>query len=264
MSDVPNGSSDAPREAAKVLGRESLRPPLPKRFYKAASVEDARESDGALAFRVVLDGRALKTPRKRAFGVPSRALAEAIVAEWAAQGAEIDPATMPLTRIANTAIDAVADAMSEVASDIVAFAGSDLLCYRAEGPPELAARQRAHWDPVVRWSEEALGAHFIIGKGVMPVAQPEEALARLGASLQDFDAFQLAALHVLTTLSGSALLALYLALGAGTAEAVWAAAHVDEDYQIELWGRDDEAEARRAYRLEEFRAACRVLASGAA
>ncbi len=238
----------------EMPGREALRPPLPKRFYKAATVEGADR-----AYRILLDGRRVKTPGKRDFAVPSRALAEAIAGEWAAQGERIDPATMPLTRIANTVIDGVADEAAKVADDIRAFAASDLLCYRAPSNEELAMRQRAAWDPVLAWARCELGARFVLAEGVMPVEQPVEALARVRAALEALDPFRLAALHVMMTLTGSALLAIALARGRLTCAEAWAAAHIDEDWQIEQWGKDSEAEARRRHRFAEFQAASRLL-----
>lgn len=254
-----SGGSDENSKAEtgpKVPGKEALRPPLPKRFYKDVTVTAG--ADGSHEVR--LDGRSVKTPKKRPLAFPTPALAEAIAAEWRSQGAEIDPATMPMTRIANTAIDAVTDALPEVAADIVAFAGSDLLCYRAEGPEALQQRQAAAWAPVLAWAREALGARFLLAEGVMPVTQPEAALAGVGRAVATLDAFAISALHVMTTLTGSALLALAHARGFLSADAAWAAAHVDEDYQIELWGPDAEAEARRAYRKSEFEAASRLYA----
>lgn len=250
-----SGDEEKPGAVPKVLGREPLRPPLPKRFYKGATVSVG--ADGAQ--QILLDGRPLKTPKKRPLAVHSAGLAEAMAAEWAAQGKLIDPATMPLTRIANTAIDAVADAMDEVRADVVAFAGSDLVCYRAADNEALCRRQAAAWDPVVAWARQRLGARFVLGEGVMPVEQPTEALDRVAAAVGMFDMFQLSALHVLTTITGSALLALAHANGALDADAVWAAAHVDEDFQIEFWGPDAEAEARRVFRRGEFDAASRML-----
>lgn len=255
MTGEQNGDNGVPAKPPKILGKESLRPPLPKRFYKAASVAPA--GDGS--FQILLDGKGLKTPKKRAFAVPSAALAEAIAAEWNAQGTLIDPATMPLTKISNTAIDAVSDTRAEVAADIVAFAGSDLLCYRAEGPEALQRRQAAAWDPVIAWAREALSARFILAEGVMPIVQPQAALDRIAAAVAPFEPFSLSALHMLTTLTGSALLALAHANGALSDGEAWAAAHVDEDYQIELWGPDAEAEDRRTFRKSEFEAASRML-----
>lgn len=242
------------RVEVKVLGREPLRPALAKRLYKSATIETR---DGGLV--VLLDGRTIMTPRKRELVVPSAALAEALAAEWAAQGERIDPATMPLTRIATTAIDAVADHMTAVADDIVAFAASDLLCYRATGPEPLVTRQAARWDPVLEWARGELGASLVPAAGVMPVEQGDEMLARVGAALEGLDPFRLASLHIMTTLTGSALLALAHARGRLTLEEVWSVAHVDEDWQIEQWGADAEAEARRRHRFTEFAAASRLL-----
>lgn len=287
-----NGDTTTP---AKVPGREPLRPPPPKRFYKSASFERSpsrRPSRGegqgegrqqapaqgaaphpvplplpsagawgeGVSFRILLDGRVVKTPKKRLLAVPTKALAEAIAGEWNAQGERIDPETMPLTRLANTAIDAVAGHMEDVAADIVAFAGSDLLCYRDESDERLALRQSLHWDKVLDWAQTCLGARLEVTNGVMPIEQPGEALRQIGAALEGCDAFELAALHVMTTLTGSAVLALAHAKRSITAEQAWRAAHVDEDFQIGLWGADAEAEARRAARWREFAAASRVVA----
>jgi chaperone required for assembly of F1-ATPase len=202
----------------------------------------------------------VRTPAKAGLVVPSRALAEAIAAEWEAQATHIDAATMPLTRLANTAIDGVAARHAQVCADIAAFAASDLVCYRAEGPEPLVQRQGRQWDPVLAWAGEALGARFEVASGLMPVAQPEGAAAAVAAALAGLDAFRLAALHVMTTLTGSALLALAHARGALSAEAAWAAAHVDEDWQIGQWGEDAQAAARRARRWAEMQAASRMLA----
>jgi chaperone required for assembly of F1-ATPase len=202
----------------------------------------------------------VRTPAKAELAVPTRALAEAIAAEWEGQAERIDAATMPLTRLVNTAIDSVAARMSQVQADIAAFAMSDLVCYRADEPEPLVQRQRQHWDPILAWAREALGARFEVATGLMPVAQPEQARAAVAAALDGLDAFRLAALHVMTTLTGSALLALAHARGALTAEAAWAAAHVDEDFQISQWGEDTQAAVRRARRWAEMQAASRLLA----
>jgi chaperone required for assembly of F1-ATPase len=239
----------------KTPGKESLRPPLAKRFYKSVSVEK-----GEGGFEILLDGRPVRTPKKLALAVPTRALVDAIAAEWAAQGAHIDPATMPLSKLAITTLDGVAGHMAEVASDIVKFAGSDLLLYRAAGPEALVNLQADAWDPVLRWAETEFGACFALAKGVMPVNQSPEALERIAAAVAPYDAMALAALHVMTTLTGSALLALAHAKGRLSADAAWAAAHVDEDWQISRWGIDVEAAERREKRLREMQAASRFLA----
>lgn len=253
MSEAKNGSKGASPEA-RIPGKESLRAPLPKRFYKSVTVAPR---DGG--FALLLDGRSIKTPKRKDLVLPTRALADAIAAEWAAQTERIDPDTMPLTRIANTAIDAVADHMREVAADIVAFAGSDLLCYRAAAPEGLVARQKALWNPVLDWARDVLGAGLSLAEGVVHIAQPKDAMARIETALSGLDAFRLACLHVMTTLTGSALIALAHARGKLNLEDAWAAAHVDEDWQIEQWGRDAEADARRIKRFAEFEAASRLL-----
>lgn len=227
---------------------------LPKRFYRDVSVgEEAGE------FRILLDGRGVRTPSKKPLAVPTRALADAVAGEWRGQSAVIDPATMPLTRILNSAIDGVSGREAEIAADIVKYAGSDLLCYRAEHPEELVTRQARHWDPVLAWAKADLECRFVLAAGIMPVTQSDEALARFAKALEGLDALRLAALHVVTTLLGSALLALAHARGNIGADATWAAAHVDEDFQIEQWGEDAEAAERRTFRRAEFDAASRIL-----
>jgi chaperone required for assembly of F1-ATPase len=237
----------------KVLGRDAA-PQLPARFYKLASV-----SEGADGFGVALDGRALKTPSKLPLRVPSRLLAQAIAAEWAAQGERIDPSSMPLTRLANTAIDAVAPNLASVQADIVQFAGSDALCYRAAEPARLAELQAATWDPILKWAAEALGARFVTQTGILHVSQPQETLAAVGRAVAPFDAFQLTALHVMTTVMGSSVLALAVATGALDAPTAWRAAHLDEDWQIATWGSDGEATDRRERRWREMDAAVAFL-----
>jgi chaperone required for assembly of F1-ATPase len=246
--------SDGKDNAGRLPGKEPLRAPLPRRFYASAAV--APSGDG---YAVRLDGRPVRTPKKHLLALPTAPLAEAIAAEWNAQGERVDPDTMPLTKLANTALDGVVPHRAAVAADIVAYAGSDLLCYRAAAPEPLARRQRAAWDPVLAWAEAELGARFALGEGVMPVAQTAAALARIAAALDRFGPLQLAALHVMTTLTGSALLALAHALGRLTVEQAWAAAHVDEDWQVSQWGEDAEAAARRQHRLAEMRAASTFL-----
>jgi chaperone required for assembly of F1-ATPase len=227
---------------------------MPKRFYKQVSSQPRGDM-----FEVLLDGRNLKTPKRIDLLLPTHALAEAIAAEWAGQGEHIDPASMPLTQLANTAIDGVAGREADVRSDILKYAGSDLLCYRAEAPAALVERQAVAWDSVLEWAERVLGARFILANGVMPVTQPDEALRAVAANLEGLDAFRLASLHVMTTLMGSAVLALAHARGRLTAAEAWKAAHVDEDWQIEQWGEDAEAAARRRRHWEELRAASRLL-----
>jgi chaperone required for assembly of F1-ATPase len=243
---------DKPTGPIKVPGREQ--PTLPKRFYKNVSVE-ARDGESA----VLLDGRPVRTPKKLLLVVPTRVLADAIAAEWAAQGETIDPATMPLSKLAITARDGVADHKDEVAAEVVKFAGSDLLCYRAEAPEGLVALQAKAWNPVLHWLEHELGARFLLGEGVMPVEQSQAVLDGVARMVAPYDSMTLTALHVMTTLMGSAALALAHAKGRLSADDAWAAAHVDEDWQIAQWGVDVEAAERRAKRWREMQAASRFL-----
>ena len=237
-----------------MTAKDALRAPLPKRFYKDVSI--APHDEG---FAILLDGRPVRTPAKRQLVLGVEALAEAVAAEWEAQGERIDPAAMPLTRLANTALDAVADKMEGVASDIAAFAASDLLCYRAEAPEALVRRQADAWDPLLAWAKSALGADLAVRSGLMPIEQPPQAIASVRRALDRLDALSLAATHVLTTLTGSAILALAHVEGRLSLEEAWSAATVDERWQSEQWGRDAEAEEKAAQRLAEATAAARCL-----
>jgi chaperone required for assembly of F1-ATPase len=178
--------------------------------------------------------------------------------EWDAQTDVIDPARMPLTRLANSVIDAVADKPAPVAGEIAKYLGADLLLYRADAPTGLVENQVRAWDPVLAWAHDQFGARFVLAQGVVYVPQPQEAIAAIRAAIPA-EPWRLGALSVITTLTGSALLALALAQGALAAEAAWAAAHVDEDWQMSQWGRDELALARRQYREAEFQAAVTVL-----
>lgn len=228
---------------------------LRKRFYGDVTV--AAEDAG---WGIRLDGRQLCTPAGAALTLPARPLAEAVAEEWERQGERIDPAAMPLTRLVNAAIDRVQGREEAVVGEIAAYSASDLLCYRAPGPEALVAMQRAHWDAVLGWVESEFGARFEPAEGVVHRAQPEGALAAVRREIARFDAFGLAALHAITTLTGSALLALAHARGRLGTEEVWRAAHVDEDWQISQWGEDAEAAARRAARRREMEAASRLIA----
>jgi chaperone required for assembly of F1-ATPase len=229
----------------------NMRPPPVRRFYKAAEV---READGRHA--LLLDGRGARTPGQNPVAARSRALMLEVAAEWERQSEIIDPTEMPLTRLLNSAIDGVAHTMRETRADILGYAGSDLLCYRAMEPDTLVARQAHAFDPVLHWAAGSLGARLNVTAGVMHVAQPPEALAAIGAALDAYDdPVSLAALSVMTTLTGSALLALAVARGFLSPQDAWRAAHVDEDFQAERWGADAEAIARREARWREFEAA---------
>jgi chaperone required for assembly of F1-ATPase len=238
------------------MGREpsKRKRSLPERFYK--EVTTAPDSEGVA---VLLDGKPTRTPAKAKLTVPSQALADAIAEEWRAQGEHIDPETMRLTKLANSAIDGVRGRESAVLDDLIAFAGSDLLCYRADAPEGLIAKQIEHWDPVLAWAKRDLGAPLNLAQGIVHVVQPQASLDRLRERLKGFDAFNLAALHVMTMLTGSALLALTVALKRLTPEEAWEAAHVDEDWQISQWGEDAEAAVRQERRRQEFEAAANML-----
>ena len=237
--------------------RRGGRPDLRKRFYERAHVADeAGEGDG---FPVLLDGKPIKTPARQMLAAPTQALAGHIAQEWNAQEQVIDAARMPLTRLANVVIDAVAEQAKPVADEVAKYLGSDLLFYRADAPPGLVARQAQAWDPVLAWARDDLGARFVLVEGVVYAAQPSEAIAAARAAIPT-DLWQLGAVASITALTGSALLALALAHEQLDADAAWAAAHVDEDWQMAQWGRDDIALARRAFRYTEMQAAAAVLA----
>jgi chaperone required for assembly of F1-ATPase len=228
---------------------------LPKRFYERIAVEPA--ADG---FAVVLDGRPIRTPARAQLVVPREPVAEAIAAEWRGQGERIDPARMPATRLANSALDGVAARTGAVIDEVVSFAGSDLLFYRAEAPEQLVTRQAALWDPILAEAEQALAVRFVLAEGVMPVEQSAPALAVVRRAVP-VEPFALAGVNLLTTLTGSALIALAVRRGALPLDAAWAAAHVDEDWNISLWGEDAEAAARRARRYRDAEAAA-IFAAG--
>ncbi len=239
-----------PVEAVQRSTRKHLR----QRFYKIAHVD---EDDGGFAVR--LDGRAVRTPARRALRAPTHALADALAAEWNAQEELIDPLDMPLTRLANSIIDGVVDVTAAVAAEIEKYLASDLVVYRAPAPPSLIARQAQVWDPIVEWAREALGARFVLAEGINFVTQPEAALAAGRAAIPG-DPWRLGALHAITTLTGSALIALAVLAGRLAPEEAWAAAHVDEDWNMGFWGRDEPALERRAVRFAEMKAAAMVLA----
>jgi chaperone required for assembly of F1-ATPase len=243
------------KSSSAVAGQGGRTTNLPKRFYKDVTIKD---EDGGGA-SLLLDAKPVRTPAKALLALPTRALAEAMADEWLAQGERIDPLTMPLTKLANSAIDGVKGREQAVIDDIAKYAASDLVCYRAEGPKALVASQSKHWDPIIAWSKAALDAPLTLTEGVVHVAQPESSLDRIRRALEGLDAFSLAALHVMTSLTGSALLALAVLRGKLTAEEAWQAAHVDEDFQISQWGEDAEAAHRRANRKRDFDAAAKVL-----
>lgn len=249
FEDIEDKLSPDPR----VASQKSSRTPLRKKFYTSAGV-----SEGPDGFGVTLDGKQVRTPGKNVLAAPTRDLAEAIAAEWDAQGENIDPMSMPLTRLANSVIDGVAGNVQSVSDDAAKYLETDLLFYRAGFPEALVQKQAEHWDPVLRWAADALGAHFILGEGIVHVRQPENAVAAARNALP-LEAWPIGAFHVVTTMTGSALLALALKHGLLDGSQVWAAAHVDEDWNSEKWGADEEVAARRASKFRDFEAAARVL-----
>ncbi|MBX3598619.1 MAG: ATPase [Rhizobiaceae bacterium] len=260
LNDIETGEFVSDPDPTK-RAQNQMRTPLPKRFYKEVSLAD---SDQGVAIH--LDGRPVRTPGRTIIALPNRSAAELIAEEYAAQAEEVNPATMPLTRLANTAIDGVVNEDEAVLEDILRFASSDLLCYRADSPQRLIDRQNEAWDPVLDWASTALQARFTLAEGVMHVKQSPLAIQalrthlahRLG-ELGQARALRLAALHLMTSLTGSALLAIAVEADAVEPEQAWNAAHVDEDWQIEHWGQDAEAVARRKARHRDFNAAVAIL-----
>lgn len=237
-----------------VRAQKQMQAQLPKRFYEKA---DVVETEGG--FAVHLDGRPVKTPARSPLLLPSAAAAEIVAEEFRAQEKVIDPGKMPAMCLVNTAIDGIALDPQAVFEDILRFAGTDMLCYRAASPKELVARQTERWDPLIDWAE-GLGARFALAEGVMHVEQPREALAAFGVHLSAFQhPVALASLHTMTTLTGSAIIALAVAKGEILAEEGWSRAHIDEDWTIEQWGEDAEAAARRKVRESEMMVAARLL-----
>ena len=222
-----------------------------KRFWKEVTVDATRG--------VRLDGKPLRTPGRVPLLLPTDALAEAVTEEWRASGETVDPRAMPLTGLANAAIDRIAPDPAKFAASLAEYAESDLLCYRADDPEELAARQQAAWDPLLDWARTRYDVHFEIVTGIMHRPQPSATLARLAEAVAARGPFELAALSPLVTVTGSLVLALALTEGAADAETIWAAAHVDEDFQADRWGRDPLAEDALAVRRQDFDAAVRLL-----
>jgi len=277
MGDDPKGDSkgDSKRDLSRDLlpsagenidpvemARRDQRKALPRRFYKSAGT---REDNGQYA--LLLDGRPALTPARNPLAVPSAKLAQLLVDEWDAQQEVIDPSAMPVTRIVNSALDGVARDIEAVRAEVVKYAGSDLLCYRAGEPEALVGEQRKAWDPIIGWMREAHDAPFVLAEGIVHAAQPDEMIAAVRKVVKAATGegaaapLKAAALSTVTTLTGSALLALALASGKLTADEAWAAAHVDEDHQARVWGADAEAVERQARRKIEMDAAAAVLAA---
>ncbi|MBM3585504.1 MAG: ATPase [Alphaproteobacteria bacterium] len=212
-----------------------------KRVYKDVGVAPV---DGGVA--VCLDGRSVRTPKRHELVVPTMALAEAIAEELRGQGVKVDPHTMPLMRLAATAIDIGGPERAAVVAQVAGYAATDLVCYRTEHPPELVERQAAAWQPLVDWAITALDARLVVTRGVVPVAQPEAAIGALGRAVEACEDWRLVALGSATKASGSLVIALALMAGRLDAEAAWVASQIDETFEIERWGEDAEAMQRRA------------------
>ena len=223
-----------------------------KRFWKAASVAEAEDG-----YTVHLDGRPVKTPAKAPLIVPTHDMAQAIAGEWDAQDDQINPDSMPVTRAANAALDKVRHQHAEVARMIAGYGDTDLLCYRAESPVELVARQSEAWDPLLDWAEQALGARLTPMTGVMYAPQDPAALDALARRVHAMDAFRLTAFHDLVGLSGSLIIGFAALHDLHNIEALWRLSRIDETWQEEMWGIDAEAQQHAARKESEFRAAKR-------
>lgn len=222
-----------------------------RRFYKEVAV-----ADGA----ILLDGKPVKTPARAALVLPTPALAEAVAAEWRAQGDEIDPRTMRLTGLSNAAIDRVAPDVAAFVRPLAAYAESDLLCYRADAPAELVARQAEAWDPLLDWARRRFDVHFAVTSGIVHAPQPDATIARLGEALAAYDAFHLAGLSPIITIGGSLVAALALAEGEVDPDSAFDLTHLDELWQARRWGEDKLALEARAIRKLDFMAATELLA----
>lgn len=244
------GGDDAVERA-----RSSLQRPLPKRFYAEVTIAETEEG-----FAIALDGRTARTPAKRRLALPTRAAAELVAADWAAQKHVIDPADMHVTRIANVGLDRIGEVREQVIAEIMRYAASDLVCYRAGGPDGLVARESAAWDPVLDHARTRHGARFVLSQGIGHAPQSAEALDAVERAFAAVASpIALAALHTLTTLAGSALITLALLDDAIAADDAFSASSVEEDWNGQLWGADDLAAERRARRRTEFLAAASML-----
>lgn len=226
-----------------------------RRFYREASV-GARSAEG---YSIMLDGKPVRTPAGKPLALPNRKLAEAVAAEWNSQADKVDPAKMMLTKLANTAIDRVAPDRAEAIRQIVAFGRSDLVCYRAQAPDDLVERQDRIWNPLLDWASAACGVKLECAAGVGYVEQSTGAIAALEGALSRHTDLELTACHAAATLTGSGIIALALAAGRIDASQAFAAAQLDESYQTERWGRDEEAERRNRIKLDELAAIARFF-----
>lgn len=225
-----------------------------KRFYEHAGV--MQDEDGVA---VILDGKTVKTPARRLLVLPNESIAKAVAREWAAQGETIDPDTMPLMRLAATAIDRVSDNRAAVVDEIAAYGETDLVCYRTAEPDDLKARQAENWQPLLDWCADQLGARLAITEGVIAAPQESYAIAALRRAVDGYDSMSLAALHSIATATSSLVIALALAEGHMDAETSWRVSRVDESFQAEHWGVDEETLAQAGRLRATLFAAARFL-----
>ncbi len=255
MSDILGERDPHVPQIPSRVAEPSRESQLPKRFYKDVDVVFAEDR-----FTVTLDGKPVKTPGRLPLALASRDAIDLLAHEWKAQTERIDPMTMPVTRLVNTALDGVASDMQAVKEDIIRYAGTDLLCYRAGSPAGLVDLQTAHWDPLIDWAQAQLGARFVLAEGLMHVLQPPESIAAFGVHVAAIDdPVVLAATHVVTSLTGSAIIAMAVYRGELDRDEAWAAAHVDEDWNRSQWGEDEEASEIRAKRFKDMKAACQLI-----
>jgi chaperone required for assembly of F1-ATPase len=237
-------TEETPDERMRRLLTGQFQKQLPRKFYKDVQVTDAKA--------ILLDGKPIKTPMKNPLVLPTYKLAAAVAAEWQAQIKVIDPETMPLTKLANTALDRAIAERQTIVNEMIAYAGSDLVCYRADRPPDLVLLQHQHWQPILDWAETELNAKFKTANSITHIQQSESCLMAIRKHVETLSPWQLTGVYLLMTLTGSCLLAVMAQSPAADASAIWTAAHVDEDYQITQWGEDREAAARRKSRKLEF------------
>lgn len=252
--DPQTGPQSGLQSGPKHRARPDDARPKPRRFYKEVGING--EASG---FAILLDGRPIKTPMKQGLHLPNESMAKAVAEEWRQQGEHIDHETMILTKLANTALDRVRGREDEIIGEITSYAASDLLLYRATEPQTLSQREEEQWGPSLSWLKERNNISFTCAGGIIHVTQEEAELEKFSHLLTEFNHFSLTAIHNMTTLTGSAILALAVAKQAKTAEAAWQAAHVDEDFQIERWGEDVEATRRRKIREKDFLTAYHFL-----
>ncbi|MCP4070574.1 MAG: ATPase [Hyphomicrobiales bacterium] len=261
MRDIFNNPDHDGLVNPQTAAQKAMRPQLPKRFYKEVTIlEEPEDEDaalvGAMQFAIHLDGRKIKTPARNALLFPNIKSARIVAEEWEAQKDTIDAATMPANRLVNTAIDGIAIDAQAVVEDMLKFASSDLLCYRASSSPGLIELQKENWDPVLDWIADEYGASFETTRSLIQIDQPKESVTLISVALRRWqDPITIAALHTFTVLTGSVILALAIAAGEYTAAQAWQIAHVDEDWNINTWGEDHEAKKRRDNRWKEMEAA---------